>query len=297
MKTGGIFGKGGLSGIEGGGVFGANPVAGLGAVRTGGVFGANPVAGLGAVRTGGVFGANPVAGLGALGTESFSDAKARAKWNGCQDAQAGKPLDIDNAMNFFDSMMASSAQQWDCYQAYREGYAGCTKAGPPAPGPRDVKATTVGGALTDVAEALQAKADADKPADASTRASTTGPTQETGAGKKCTDPKVIAIVQGKIGTTADGKWGPASQTALQKSGRTFKSFVPDCSLNVPSYGGISSGGGGTTSGSTGPGADVPSSGSGLNMAAMTASPVFWTVLLVAGVGGYFYLSGNEKKGR
>ncbi len=43
----------------------------------------------------------------------------------------------------------------------------------------------------------------------------------------------IAQVQAAIGTTVDGKWGPASQTALNAKGGDFRAFAPGCADPVP----------------------------------------------------------------
>ena len=111
----------------------------------------------------------------------------------------------------------------------------------------------------------------------------------------CTSDAVIKAVQTMIGTTADGKWGPASQTALKADGRTFKDLAPNCSGNVPFYSssGLTTAPPTTTTPGTTPGTapKPPLLGS---MGNLTSSPVFWALALAAGIGGYLYLSKPQK---
>jgi hypothetical protein len=119
-------------------------------------------------------------------------------------------------------------------------------------------------------------------------------TDVTGA---CTSGAVIKAVQAKIGTTADGKWGPASQAALKASGGTFRDWAPKCTGDkVPYYGGtgLTTTVATTTPGGVAPVVKPPLLGSMSNLSSLTSSPVFWAVLLAGGVGGYFYFTKPKK---
>jgi len=112
----------------------------------------------------------------------------------------------------------------------------------------------------------------------------------------CTSDAVIKVVQTRIGTTADGKWGPNSQAALKASGGTFQDWAPNCTGSVPYYGGS---GLTTTVATTTPGGIAPAAKPPLlaGMGDMTKSPIFWAVGLALVVGGYFYMSEPKSKGR
>jgi hypothetical protein len=56
------------------------------------------------------------------------------------------------------------------------------------------------------------------------------------SGTPCSSAAAIKYVQSQIGTVADGIWGPKSQAALTKSGKTFKQILPDCVGAAPSTG-------------------------------------------------------------
>jgi len=49
----------------------------------------------------------------------------------------------------------------------------------------------------------------------------------------CSSTAVIQKVQKAIGVAADGKWGPISQAALNKTGKTFEYFAGQCTGAVP----------------------------------------------------------------
>lgn len=213
------------------------------------------------MRAGGIFGGHA---LGELGPNAFSDAIQKARWAGCSDAQQGKASAVGNVMGFLEDLWASDEQKRAASDAYAEGYNGCKIATP---------------------KAYPAPVTTTEPS------SIVGPMPDTGSGKACTSPEVIASVQGQVGAKADGKWGPASQAALSKTGKTFKAFAPQCEGAVPYYSG-SGGGTLTTSDQAAPIPPPPSGG--LNLSSMTSSPVFWAALLVAGVGGWIYLSGGKK---
>ncbi len=53
------------------------------------------------------------------------------------------------------------------------------------------------------------------------------------SGNPCSSAANIKKVQAAIGTTVDGKWGPKSQAALDKSGKTFISIAGACTPPVP----------------------------------------------------------------
>jgi hypothetical protein len=64
-----------------------------------------------------------------------------------------------------------------------------------------------------------------------------GPSAVPKKGAKCNSKAVIEFVQAQIGTNVDGNWGSKSQAALKKTGKSFKSFVPDCVGSAPGTGG------------------------------------------------------------
>jgi len=69
--------------------------------------------------------------------------------------------------------------------------------------------------------------------------------------KACTSAENIKKVQEAIGVKADGKWGPASQAALEKTGKTFINFAGACTPPVPTAkAATTTGGGGTSGGKT-----------------------------------------------
>lgn len=116
------------------------------------------------------------------------------------------------------------------------------------------------------------------------------------SGQPCNSPAVIQMVQGAIKTTADGKWGPASQTALAKAGGTFQSYAPGCTGNPPSYGAITGGGGGgtvTTTYAPPPAPPVAASA----MSGLLSKPIVWVGLAMAAVGGYVLLTGKKRGGK
>jgi len=49
----------------------------------------------------------------------------------------------------------------------------------------------------------------------------------------CADSVLIKRVQNAIGVTADGKWGPASQAALEKTGKKYTDFSGSCKAPIP----------------------------------------------------------------
>ena len=51
----------------------------------------------------------------------------------------------------------------------------------------------------------------------------------------CNSKFAIETVQAEIGTTVDGVWGPKSEAALKKSGKTFQQLAVGCKPPVPSY--------------------------------------------------------------
>jgi hypothetical protein len=112
------------------------------------------------------------------------------------------------------------------------------------------------------------------------------------SGQACNSPAVIQMVQGAIQTTADGKWGPASQTALQKAGGTFQSYAPGCTGNPPSYGAITGGGGGGTVATTY--AAPPNAMPATTSSGLLSKPIVWVGLAMAAVGGYVLLTGKKK---
>jgi hypothetical protein len=118
-----------------------------------------------------------------------------------------------------------------------------------------------------------------------------GGTSVTASGA-CCSKEVIQAVQRAIGTDDDGKWGPQSQAALQRSGKSFKAFAPDCTGPVPPCGGTS-GGAPYVPPATPPPAAQPQSG--LSLASLTGSPITWIALLALGVGGFLMLQ-KPKKG-
>ncbi len=115
-------------------------------------------------------------------------------------------------------------------------------------------------------------------------------------GQACDSDAVKKHVQGIIGTTVDGKWGPASQTALQKYGQPYKDIASGCTGNPPSYGAITGGGGGgtvTTTYAPPPAPPVASSA----MSGLLSKPIVWVGLAMAAVGGYVLLTGKKKGGK
>lgn len=56
-------------------------------------------------------------------------------------------------------------------------------------------------------------------------------------GGACSSAAVISSVQSQIGAAVDGQWGPISQAALTKSGKSFKDFAPGCTGALPGAGG------------------------------------------------------------
>jgi hypothetical protein len=191
-----------------------------------------------------------------------------ARTLGENDKRAGRPNDTTGLVKKTAGNVEDVVLLVDCYNT---GYNYTTAAGPPAPGGGSDPGDGGGYGTRD----------------------TPAPSGVTGA---CTSRDVIMAVQTKIGTTADGAWGPKSQTALKASGKTFKDWAPGCTGNVPYYGGS---GLTTTVATTTPGGVVappkpPLLGS---MGEMTKSPIFWAVGLALAVGGYFYLSGPKKGSR
>jgi hypothetical protein len=138
MRPGGIFGKGGLSGIEGGGLFGPNPVAGLGAVRTGGVFGTNAVGEL-QTLTGGSVGPCPAATVTACKTSCANVAAKGGNVDQCVGAccLVGGPAKAANCQTNCKTYRQDTPEWAQCIQKC-QGYApvdyskeksGCEKAG------------------------------------------------------------------------------------------------------------------------------------------------------------------------
>ena len=115
------------------------------------------------------------------------------------------------------------------------------------------------------------------------------------SGQPCNSEAVRKHVQAAINTDADGKWGPASQTALQKAGGTFQSYAPGCTGNPPSYGAITGGGGGGTVATTY--TAPPATTSTSSMSGLLSKPIVWVGLAMAAVGGYVLLTGKKKGGK
>lgn len=111
-----------------------------------------------------------------------------------------------------------------------------------------------------------------------------------GAFAYCTDSVVVKEVQTKLGVSADGVWGPKSQAALAKSGKTYQSFVTNgCTGAAPTA-------------STGGGTAPPAPGPGPSPAPITtAAPkkgTNWALILGAaavGIGAAFYVSTQPKR--
>lgn len=118
----------------------------------------------------------------------------------------------------------------------------------------------------------------------------------TTAGGSCTSADIIKAVQAAIGATADGKWGPKSQAALDAKGGNFKLFAPNCAGNVPKY---SASKGNTTVAPT----PVKTTTSGGNtytsappaQAGMMSNPIVWVGLAAVGIFGLVQLKKKQKK--
>lgn len=109
----------------------------------------------------------------------------------------------------------------------------------------------------------------------------------------CTSRDVIMYVQSVIGTAVDGKWGPNSQAALQKFGRSYKELVPNCSGAAPSV--SSSGGGGGVITPTVPAVVTPESLQPAAQAGFLGLPtVAW--IGIAGIAGLLLLRASKKRG-
>jgi hypothetical protein len=228
------------------------------------------------MRAGGIFGEVAPAGLGEAGTTYCGAATSV----GIQDRRAGKANASANVVSRLGIPEKSVDPGAKAYlqNCYTQGY-------------NNALAKETGWASD-----LQAKAwelilaQAAGGGGGGTSNSTYGPMPDTGAGKACRDSTVIASVQGQLGVNADGKWGPISQAALTKLGKTFKSLAPECTGLVPYYGG-KSGVPSYTPASTTPSTALTAQPSASRW---TSSPVFWAVALAVGVGGYLYLSGGKK---
>ena len=213
---------------------------------------------------GGIFGRSSLGNLGAgfsaSGCKQISEIGAYDKTYGMGNQAQTKCQELGWDDQFYPSLT-------ECVNCYTQGYQNATPA-PTTPTAQPVtlpEQQIVGGGAADF------------------------------SGQKCNSPAVIQMVQGQIGTTADGKWGPASQTALQKAGGTFQSYAPGCTGNPPSYGAITGGGGGatvTTTTAAPPPPPVTSSMSGL-----LGKPIVWVGLAMAAVGGYVLLTGKKKGGK
>ncbi len=205
------------------------------------------------------------AGLGASAPCWTSDGQCeQMRSSGVDDAQNGRPLKGVDALRKWTQVWwgggcnISADYQRSLYACYNNGYA----AGKPGTAVTVPEQTIVGGiAFT---------------------------------GQPCDSDAVKKYVQGVIGTNSDGKWGPASQTALQKYGQPYKDIASGCTGNPPSYGAITGGGGGTTVTTTtaAPPMAMPGTSS---MSGLLSKPIVWIGLVMAAVGGYVLLTGKKGK--
>lgn len=109
----------------------------------------------------------------------------------------------------------------------------------------------------------------------------------------CASKEAIEAVQSLIGATPDGKWGPQSQAALERSGKSFKQWI-NCSGNAP---------GGTTTG-TGPATVATTNAmpqpygqpaqASMFSAEIFSKPIFWVGAAMVAVGSVILLKSKKR---
>jgi hypothetical protein len=118
----------------------------------------------------------------------------------------------------------------------------------------------------------------------------------TTAAGACTSADIIKAVQAAIGATADGKWGPKSQAALDAKGGNFKLFAPNCAGNVPKYSAVK----GTTTAPPQPVITNVSGGKTYTaappaQAGLMQNPIFWVGVAAVGIFGLVQMKKKQGK--
>ena len=260
---------------------------------------------------GGIFGRSY--GLGSLGgsglglVPDYETAKANSVRRGCEDATAGKPKDMSRGGAYLGFLLTDAEKKiFDGF--YIQGYDSCYQSKDIAAYPKPTIPSTCGDTFWQCNSGCwnsypnqpnrinKCVAESCIPTCPGSAPATTVPEQQIGgagfSGQPCDSDAVKKYVQGVIGTNADGKWGPASQTALQKYGQPYKDIASGCTGNPPSYGAITGGGGGgtvTTTYAPPPAPPVASSA----MSGLLSKPIVWVGLAMAAVGGYVLLTGKK----